>query len=54
MLLWLEGAGPQLGGEILTAVQFTVTLQDVDRLQTHLNQKGNPEGQQSIALYINN
>lgn len=39
LLLWLEGAGPQLGGEVLTAVQFTVTLQDVDRLETQLDRK---------------
>lgn len=32
---WLEGAGPQLGGEVLRVVLFTVTLEDVERLQTH-------------------
>lgn len=31
----LEGAGPQLGGEVLLAVLFTVALEDVKRLQMH-------------------
>lgn len=34
VISWLEGAGPQLGAEVIWIVLFTVTLQDVKRLQT--------------------
>lgn len=38
----LESTGPQLSGEVLWAILFTVALQDVERLQTHrLVEEGN-------------
>lgn len=40
---WLEGAGPQLGGEVLRVVLLTVTLEDVERLQTHRLQEEGEE-----------
>lgn len=40
----LEGAGPQLGGEVLCTVFLAVALQDVERLQVNRLQE---EGDQT-------